>query len=67
MGQLSILGCCTVNRRTRSADPVFTLRFADESEFTVTVHRGEGDDFALTEYLEPATRSINHEADYEHF
>lgn len=42
-------------------DPIFTLRFDDESEFTVTVHRGEGDDFALTEYAGPVTRSIAHE------
>ncbi|MEV4278630.1 hypothetical protein [Actinoplanes xinjiangensis] len=37
-------------------DPVFSLRFADESEFTVTVHRGEGDDFTLAEYVAPAGR-----------
>lgn len=42
-------------------DPVFTLRFGDDSEFAVTVHRGSGDDFTLTEYVELETRKINHE------
>jgi hypothetical protein len=34
-------------------DPVFTLRLDDESEIAVTVHRGEGDGFTLTEYTGP--------------
>ena len=42
-------------------DPVFTLRFDEESELAVTVHRGEGDGFTLTEYTGPKTRSISHE------
>jgi len=33
-------------------DPVFTLRFDDESTIDATVHPGlEGDRFTLTEYI----------------
>ncbi|GAA0580344.1 hypothetical protein GCM10010172_76670 [Paractinoplanes ferrugineus] len=42
-------------------DPVFTLGFDDGSECAVTVHRGEGDNFSLTEYVGPPTRPVEYE------
>ncbi|MEV6598596.1 hypothetical protein AB0M36_17220 [Actinoplanes sp. NPDC051346] len=40
-------------------DPVFELRFEDESTITVNVHpAGEVDRFTLTEYAGPESRSI---------
>ncbi|GIE78695.1 hypothetical protein Aph02nite_46450 [Actinoplanes philippinensis] len=44
-------------------DPVFTLRFGDGSEFAVTVLRGLGDDFTLTECVESEAREIDHTID----
>lgn len=41
-------------------DPVFSLRFDDETEVVVTVHRGGGgDNFTLTEYTGTVSRSIS--------
>lgn len=45
-------------------DPVFMLRFEDDSTIPVTVGTLEEDGrFALTEYTGPAHRSINHRID----
>ncbi|MET7402359.1 hypothetical protein ABZS66_53645 [Dactylosporangium sp. NPDC005572] len=42
-------------------DPVFILRFEDESTVAVTVHPAEERHrFTLTEYTEPADRPIDH-------
>jgi hypothetical protein len=42
-------------------DPVFILRFDDESTIAVTVHPPDDNGrFALTEYTGPAHRPINH-------
>ncbi|WP_212999892.1 hypothetical protein [Winogradskya consettensis] len=42
-------------------DPVFILRFDDESTITVTVHPpADNRRFVLTEYTGPAHRPINH-------
>ena len=43
-------------------DPVFQLRFDDESTLTVTVHPA-GDGFTLTEYAGPAERPVSHRID----
>ncbi|MEU3456728.1 hypothetical protein ABZ671_24465 [Micromonospora sp. NPDC006766] len=41
-------------------DPVFTLRFEDESAVVVTVHPTDGHRrFSLTEYTGPAQRSVD--------
>lgn len=40
-------------------DPVFTLRFADGSTFTVVVHPADDDRFILTEYT--SSRRQHHE------
>ncbi|GAA3236347.1 hypothetical protein ACFO1B_25435 [Dactylosporangium siamense] len=45
-------------------DPVFMLRFEDESTVAVTVHpTDEHRRFTLTEYTEPAQRPIDHHID----
>jgi hypothetical protein len=45
-------------------DPVFTLRFADESAIAVTVHPADDRHrFTLTEYTGPVRRPIDHSFD----
>jgi hypothetical protein len=45
-------------------DPVFTLRFADESTIPVTVHLAQDHhEFTLTEYTGPAGRTVDYQID----
>jgi hypothetical protein len=45
-------------------DPVFTLRFADESTIPVTVHLAhDHHKFTLTEYTGPTERPVDYQID----